>query len=192
MTDEKYKDKIKASNAKDRTGPLMDSLQAIDLHNPDNNVSIGVGDMYPTQVFVKNNLVYIIDCDEPTIRICDFNDSANPKSGSRYTYKVGDFNEFNVIGNYAYIAGGEDGIEIFDISNPTNPEFVRIVECRAYSLDFNKDYLYCKNSNQSDECAISIFKIEQDDLMLITEVQIPDNSHCVISDGIAYLIISDD
>ena len=53
-----------------------------------------------------------------------------------------------VDGNYAYIASGRDGIFIFDITNPANPEFVKRIECLlSDEIEIHNGYAYvtCKH-----------------------------------------------
>ena len=43
------------------------------------------------------------------------------RSKSRLAYDTGYAQDVEVVGNYAYLADGDSGLQIIDISNPTNP-----------------------------------------------------------------------
>ena len=126
-------------------------LQVIDISDPTNPV--GVGQLTDTgalrlngaqSVFVQGNYAYVaasgndhglevIDISDPTNptgvgRLSDFNDSINLELwGARSVF---------VQGNYAYVASfNDDGFQVLDISDPTNPTGVgRLTDTAALSL----------------------------------------------------------
>jgi hypothetical protein len=104
-------------------------VHSLDISNPASPKLLGV---YPLGTIVRNlavaaNLVYALDDDEGLL-VVDFSDASNPQLiGSAALPGWGFF--ITLANNYAYVglANGsqdlhEQGLQIFDISNPFSPE----------------------------------------------------------------------
>jgi hypothetical protein len=64
-------------------------------------------------------------------------------------------------GHYAYVAGGSCGLHIFDLSDPTNPEWVDWLNIpdAVYDLKFDNGYLYATGTAKQDGHKFHIIKI---------------------------------
>lgn len=175
-------------------------FNAIDLHsNSKTTISL---DEYLEDIIICGDHAYIADHDTSTICIVDISNQSNFTFEGTYEYKSEDFCGLQVVGNYAYIAGGESGIEIFDVSDIKNPVFIRQVKIPAFSFDtYNKysfswaikkerenicfkRYLYTKGN-----CACAyVLEIKENDLILVNEVKIPEHTDFKIQDGIMYYL----
>ena len=160
---------------------------AIDPHGHAESIEV---EAYAEQILLIDTYAYIADYDESLISIIDISNKSPVSIGS-YKYKSEDCQAMQVVGNYAYMAGGEDGIEIFNISDISNPTFVKQVKIPAFSLDTYKNYLYAKNCMRAYSPAyISVLEIKKDGkLSLIHEVPIPECSDFKIKDGITCIVI---
>lgn len=171
---------------------MSSNFNAINLHS-NLQTTISLTDTYLDDITVLGNYAYIADHNTSRLEIVDISNLSNFTIKGTYEYKSEDFCGLKVVGSYAYIAGGEDGIEIFNISDISNPTFVKQVKIPAFSLDTNKDYLYAKSSMRSyPPVYISVLKIEEDSLSLIHKVSIPESSSTKIKDGILFYVTEED
>ncbi len=85
------------------------------------------------------------------VYICDRTDGFlvfDPLSMTRYAEEPAgagkDYSEVNVVGEYAYASAGDDGILIFDISDPSSPELVAEYETEddAEGIAISGEWLY--------------------------------------------------
>lgn len=171
----------------------MSSFNAINLHSI-TKASVTFNDEYLEDITVFNDHAYIADHNTATIRIINISSNlSNFTLEGTYQYKSEDFYSLQVVGNYAYIAGGESGIEVFNISDIKNPAFVKQVKILAFSLDTYKNYLYVKNSMRSCSPVISVLEIKKDGkLSLINQVPIPECTDFKIKDGIIFYVSEED
>lgn len=108
----------------------MDPNLGLLIHNvsdPNNIVfyarsSLGGGPLGSAGV-VKNGYLYIMD--GFYFSVYDYSSPSFPKLlGSSYNSPPISGGDIEVIGNYAYAAGGSVYLKVFDISNPSNPQLV--------------------------------------------------------------------
>jgi hypothetical protein len=152
--------------------------------------SISVGDEYLENMFVRGEHIFLVDNDASIIQIADINSKFSLRG--KYKYKSEDFYSLSVVDKCAYIAGGESGIEILDISDTNNPAFVKRVKIPAFSIDVsaNGKYLYAKdNISFTSAFAINVLKIQEDGgLVLVNTVKIPEHSDFLVKDGVIYYL----
>ncbi|MFN9053568.1 MAG: hypothetical protein ACK5V6_11350 [Pseudanabaena sp.] len=153
--------------------------------------SISVGDEYLENMFVRGEHIFLVDNDASIIQIVDISNSKFSLRG-KYKYKSEDFYSLSVVDECAYIAGGESGIEILDISDTNNPVLQKRVKIPAFSIDVsaNGKYLYAKdNISYASSFAINVLKIQEDGgLVLVNTVSIPEHSDFAIKDGVIYYL----
>jgi hypothetical protein len=153
--------------------------------------SISVGDEYLENMFVRGEHIFLVDNDASIIQIVDISNSKFSLRG-KYKYKSEDFYSLSVVDECAYIAGGESGIEILDISDTNNPVLQKRVKIPAFSIDVsaNGKYLYAKdNISYASSFAINVLKIQEDGgLVLVNTVSIPEHSDFVVKDGVIYYL----
>ncbi len=105
---------------------------------------------YASDISVQGNYLYIIDYkpfeaeDSKGLFIYDISDPENPVFVSRYIQQSEIGWRIMVKENYAYIADGDGGVEVIDISVPLSPETVAYLPLMdvAYNLDISHDYVY--------------------------------------------------
>jgi len=113
----------------------------INVSNPENPAEVG---RYGTSgsasgVAVAGDHAYIAS--NAGLRIIDI---SNPRSPSELGSFAKGAYDVTVVGNYAYIAGGDPYLRIIDISDPANPNEVGSYETpgRAYGVAIAGDYAY--------------------------------------------------
>lgn len=161
-------------------------FNAIDLHTKTTN-NINLGDDYLENIVgIFDGYAYVADHCESIIQIVDITHSVLKGT---YTYQSEDFFGLQVIDNYAYLAGGESGIEIFDVEDVSNPVFVNQLPIPSFSLDANERYLYVKDSSSTSSLKIVVFEINGGDLIVVNEVLIPEEDcDFRIKNGIIYYV----
>ena len=155
--------------------------------------SISVDSEYLENMFTSGEHIFLVDNENSIIQIVDISNSKFSLRG-KYKYKSEDFYLLRVVDEYCYIAGGESGIEVLDISNTNNPAFVKRVKIPAFSIDVNGDYLYAKdNISYASSFAINVLKIEEDGgLVLVNTISVPEHSDFVVKDGVIYYLEVED
>ncbi|OJH48801.1 PGF-pre-PGF domain-containing protein [Methanohalophilus portucalensis] len=101
--------------------------------------------------------------------ILDISDTANPHEISRFTTSSL-VNDVTISGNYAYIANGESGLVIMDISDPFSPSSTGSVYLgwRNFATDISVDGNYAYVCNEA-HCSFD------DDGMIIIDISDPTN-----------------
>jgi hypothetical protein len=85
---------------------------------------VGVWDRlsYANAIAIAGNYAYAVG---ETLEIIDISNPAQPVYKSNYDVTTNgsgvDARDIKIVGNYAYVAGGTEGLKILDISNPTTP-----------------------------------------------------------------------
>jgi hypothetical protein len=168
---------------------ILNSISLIS--NSIESISVGLG--YLENMFTSGELIFIIDNENSIIQIVDISNSKFSLRG-KYKYKSEDFYSLSVVDEYCYIAGGESGIEILDISDTNNPAFVKRVKIPAFSIDVNGNYLYAKdNISYASSFAINVLEIQEDGgIFLRNTVKIPEHSDFVVKDGVIYYLEVED
>ena len=118
---------VRVINISDKTNPVViDSIMTLG----------GARD-----VDIRDTLAFIVF--DFGIRIVDISDISNPNEIS-FCMLPGYCRKIIVDGNYAYIASGESGLKIIDISNPKNPLVVDSLTTNEnlYAIAKNNDLLY--------------------------------------------------
>ena len=171
---------------------ILNSISLIS--NSKTSISVGsVDSEYLENMFTRGEHIFLIDNENSIIQIVDISNSKFSLRG-KYKYKSEDFYSLSVVDEYCYIAGGESGIEILDISDTNNPAFVKRVKIPAFSIDVNGNYLYAKdNISYASSFAINVLKIQEDGgLVLVNTVKIPEHSDFAIKDGVIYYLEVED
>ena len=130
-----------------------DGLQVIDISDPTNPVGVGqltetdnssLALATPISVFVQGNYAYVVSTGDNGLQVIDISDPTNPTgvgqlTGTLATNSLALANPQSVFvqGNYAYVASfGNDGLQVIDISDPTNPVGVgQLVDDGVLALD---------------------------------------------------------
>nr|NQU93548.1 T9SS type A sorting domain-containing protein [Bacteroidota bacterium] len=120
------------------------------VHNWTNGAIPGEEFCYASDISVQGNYLYIIDYkpfeadDTKGLYIYDISDPENPVFVSRYEQQSEKGWRIKVEDAYAYLADGNGGIEVIDISNPAAPQTVAYLGLMdvAYNLDVNNGYVY--------------------------------------------------
>ncbi len=101
------------------------------------NVNVDIVSQFNGDVFdvaVVGSYAYIGEGQE--FVILDINDVANPSEIGRISASS-EVNDIYASGNYAYLANGDNGISIVDISAPSSPIFVGSYDTDGYALDID-------------------------------------------------------
>ena len=88
------------------------------------------GSRYYTDVVIKDNYAYCIISGRE-FSIMDLSNPANPREKALYDLDGGRAEELAVQGNFVYIVGPYMGLQIFDVSQPSNP--VRVSSCNTFT-----------------------------------------------------------
>ena len=96
-----------------------------------------------------------------------------------------------VDGTYAYVAGGVNGLHIFDITDPLNPVWVNRV-LTAYEADgvvVSDGYAYVAGGSSTTGGALQVIAVDPPALaQVITTVEMPSDAYCVaLLDGYAFV-----
>jgi 6-phosphogluconolactonase (cycloisomerase 2 family) len=129
--------------------------------------------------------------------------------GDKYTFAgsydtTGSALGVDVVGNYAYIADGTNGLVILDITDPTNPTLVGSLDTagNAYKVRVVGDYAYVADGNSSTDGDFKVIDITNpasptlvDDIVLhdVSDVRIAGNYAYLAnwSTGLAVIDVSD-
>lgn len=95
-------------------------MHIIDVSNPTNpSLAATYSDVVSTNVVVAGNYAYVEDWDD--LEIVDVTNPRNPTFVGRYSTTTEIIEDIFVSGNYAYLAKGDSGLVIVDISSKANP-----------------------------------------------------------------------
>jgi hypothetical protein len=101
---------------------LCFSLSLYSLQQADSCSLVGqVDNIACSAIFVKDNFAYVGD--GGYFRIYNIQNPANPNFRGQVT-EPSDVTGIYVVGNYAYVADGADGLRIINVSNPDSPSYV--------------------------------------------------------------------
>jgi len=126
-----------------------DSLEIIDISDPRNPTWAGHyvtdGLVYSVQVVGNHAFLAVLGRDDSIGRGLQIIDVSNPQMPVRIGgVRKGDTSDLEVVGQYAYVADYHQGLEIYNVSNPTNavmvarlsfggnPEDIRVLGGFAY------------------------------------------------------------
>jgi hypothetical protein len=116
-----------------------DGFRVVDFQDPANPVLVahkmgwftnavpGVDYCYVQALDIEGSYIYLIDYlpfpaeDTRGLYILDITDPANPVFVSRYNGLVSGGYDLDVVGNYAYIADMNGGVEVIDVTNKLSP-----------------------------------------------------------------------
>ena len=119
-------------------------LSIVDVSNPNIPEEIGSSSShyYARGLDKRGDYVYLID--DPNVSAVMFIQVVDV-SDPYYPYEVGyslaaNGNPYDIVvdGNYAYVAAYSKGLQIFSISNPTNPTHVKNLEFNGISIGVDK------------------------------------------------------
>jgi hypothetical protein len=129
-------------------------LWVIDVSRPDRPWRVGQLDTtgYAQSVFVQGQHAYLAQAHygsglHDALVVIDVADPANPRQVGSFS-RWGSSNDFDhdvqVVGDFAYLADGAQGLQIIDITDPTRPEGVATVPTggRVRGLAVAGDYVY--------------------------------------------------
>ncbi|MBI4323770.1 MAG: hypothetical protein HY674_00740, partial [Chloroflexi bacterium] len=113
-------------------GGLGGGLQVIDVSDPTTPKPIGRYEAgiraRAVAVAGKHAFLSIHQGDRGELVALDISDRANPERLASYAFAapccVNYLDDVQIAGNYAYLAKGESGLEVLDISNPANPQSI--------------------------------------------------------------------
>ncbi len=122
-----------------------EGLIIIDISCPTNPSFVGslssVG--YVMDIAVSGNYAYVANHEDYGLVIVNISNHSSPfianhcKSISRESYSV------SISGHYVYVAAGNDGVYVLDISDPTSPLIAGIYDSRfVLDIDIFEDYIY--------------------------------------------------
>ncbi len=132
------------------------------------------------KVFVSGKYAYVADgagsASAGEFDIIDISDPDNLTSVVNYN-AAGSVDDVYVKGKYAFLAAGSSGLQILDISDPSNPSSVKSLDPNigdAHSLTLAGDYLYLTDAGSYDG-ELYIFNIASTTLThLIETITLPD------------------
>lgn len=102
---------------------LCFSISLYSIQQADSCSLVGqVDNIACSAIFVKDNFAYVGD--GGYFRIYNIQNPANPNFRGEVS-EPSDVNGIYVVGNYAYVADGADGLRIINVTNPTSPSHVR-------------------------------------------------------------------
>ena len=91
---------------------------------------------------LAGNLVYVIGGDRGSLLIVDVSDPANLVGVSFYDPPGGDGRGVAIRGNDAYVAAGEQGLFVVDVSEPAHPAEVGHLPGRAWDVAISDSTAY--------------------------------------------------
>lgn len=143
-----------------------DGFRVVDFSDPDtpslaahafgwvNNNSVpGVDYCYVQALDIEGNYLYIVDykpfedTDSKGLYVFDISDPANPEFVARYANLISAGYDVDVVGDYAYVADRDGGLEVIDVSDPTAPittGYVYLPDV-GYSVDVDGSFAYVAN-----------------------------------------------
>jgi hypothetical protein len=121
-------------------------MHILNIADPSNPVKVGSCHVLNGSTFgiaVSGNYAYIADSSGSSLRVIDVSSPSSP-------YEVGRLHtpdsciDIAIRGDYAYVAGYEEGLFIIDISNPLSPSEVSVYDTpeRAWGIEVSGDYAY--------------------------------------------------
>lgn len=130
-------------------GSITTYLTILDISNPASPTIVGSYDVVywmweACDIFVKGDYAYLLaDVD---LRIIDISNPSNPFRVGIYDDTGGNSVFIDASGNYAYVAAGEKGLWVVDISRPSNPtlavNFDNLDNALGIHVDSHNNYAY--------------------------------------------------
>jgi hypothetical protein len=124
-----------------------EGILILDISNPLNPIEMYAREIeYPTDIEIVGNLAYLFS--RLGLSIIDVSDMENPGFVGFFHSNVDLNYDLVVSGGYAYLAQGDQGFRIIDVSDPTAPfEIVHDTRGRnAQSIDLIGDFLYTSSA----------------------------------------------
>jgi hypothetical protein len=120
-----------------------DKLYIIDVTNKTSPGPVKAGDYsmtssYPRDVTVSGDYAYVIN--KTTLEVLDINIKATPVS--RGTYAIVNGQSIALAGDRLYVADGDLGLKIFNVSNPLSIPDPVTYTGKAYDVDLLGDYAF--------------------------------------------------
>jgi hypothetical protein len=94
----------------------------------------------PSAVAVQGDYLYVGGGGK--LYVIDVKDRSKPVEKAAFWIAPGAIEDLVVEGNYAYVAEGDSGLSILDISDPSHPKFVGLYEKTAHSVVVAGGYAY--------------------------------------------------
>lgn len=168
-------------------------LQIVDVSNPNAPsllTSLDVNLLEAQNIALSANYVYVTDAKGFGLHIIDINNPENPSIAASLA-TPGTALGISVIENYAYIASGYSGFQIFDISNPSSFLVGSLVTDetdtahRINAIKLSENYLYAARS----DFGLQVFDIHDPfNLSIIGSLDTPGRSYDVeIVEKYAYI-----
>ena len=131
-------------------GNGYDGLLVVDISDKRDPRIVGEApnEWFASGVFVEDGYAYVADGyfqlqDEGGLLIYDVSEPSTPQQVGKYSTNVGGPNEVVVIDDYAYVADGQNGLLILDVSNKEMPVRVSSFDTSyATDLVIRGDYAY--------------------------------------------------
>jgi len=147
------------------------SLQIIDVSDVDNPVFVGSfsDNCSPMGVHVVGDYAYLADYGFGGLLVLDVSNPAAPVYVGEYDLPGRMMYAVRVSGEYAYLADRNNGLYVFDVTDPTAPEIVSslIGINNLWNLDIRGDYLLLSSmegvwlvnvSNPADPLIVAVYK----------------------------------
>jgi hypothetical protein len=127
---------------------FTNSLQVFDVSNPFTFTELTSYPMfYPWQIFVQGALGFVVDADQPwpgqTLKFIDLSKLPQVQFLSSITTPEA-INDVAYDGRYAYIADGQAGLRVIDLSDPSQPQEVYVYDTigNAVGVSVEGDWVY--------------------------------------------------
>ncbi len=120
-------------------------LRIFDIANPAAPTAAGFYDTdgYPKGVAVQGDYAYLTDGSNALLQIVDISDPFVPIGLGSFSSLWNEVYGIAVSGNYAYVAAANEGLRIFDISDPATPTDTGYADSGyAYDVALDGDYAY--------------------------------------------------
>ncbi|WP_371801982.1 LVIVD repeat-containing protein [Candidatus Lokiarchaeum ossiferum] len=143
----------------------------LDITNPNHRElmsSYKIDGLNAQKIFVADDIGYLADSNN-SILLFDLSDETNPILLSKYQYS-NSIASISVQGNLAYVAIGNEGLSILDVSTPSNPSQVGkidgsisdvvVINNTAYLTDFNEGLKIVNVSDATHPIIMSTLNLE--------------------------------
>ena len=128
-------------------------ISIIDIHNPLNPIEIGwfASSGIIQDIVFRDNFLFLAESDVIVggatvgggLHILDIRMPTHLKEVWTYDAPKNNYyaHAVEVVGDYVYL-GGNDGLDVIDISNPTSPEWITSLDLYAFDLIVQGNYVY--------------------------------------------------
>jgi hypothetical protein len=121
-----------------------DVYHVVNISNPETPEIINKYPAIGGEIRFVGDFAFIVD--KPNLAIKDFSDVMNPIDLGSVNVANNIYN-FEIDGNYVYLASGADGFKVVDVSNLSNPQVVATITASdARDVCVRDDYLYAADS----------------------------------------------